>query len=85
MGNFYTSSLLFALRRLRTFAATPAKPVPSSSSVVGSGTAVKPGAVMVPLRLILANGKLVGLKVTVPVPKIFPVAPANKPVPPVMM
>jgi len=45
MGNFYTSSLLFAFRRLRTFVATPARPVPSSSMVVGSGTVL-----IVPLK-----------------------------------
>ena len=36
----YASSLLFALRLLHTFAATPARPVPSRMIVAGSGTAV---------------------------------------------
>ena len=34
----YTASPLFALRLLRTFAATPASPVPSRNMVAGSGT-----------------------------------------------
>ncbi|MEJ7713598.1 MAG: hypothetical protein WKF84_28065 [Pyrinomonadaceae bacterium] len=74
---------LFALRRLRTAALSPASPVPRSTIVVGSGTAVNLGAVMVPLRLTFEIGKLPGVKVTAPIPRIFPVAPAKKLVPPV--
>ena len=80
MENFYTSPLLFAFRRLRTFVATPAKPVPSSSIVVGSGTVV-----IVPLNVFVPLVKPPGKNVTVPGPDRVPVAPANKPVPPVML
>ncbi len=81
MGNLYTSSLLSALRLLRIFVATPARPVPSSSIVVGSGTAT---VVIVPLNVFVPL-KPPGINVTVPGPDRVPVAPANKPVPPVML
>jgi hypothetical protein len=64
---------------LRAFAATPAKPVPSSSIVVGSGTVV-----IVPLMLmreLLPMGR--GFVVVVPVPKRLPLAFTKLPVPPV--
>jgi hypothetical protein len=80
MGNFYTCSLLCAFRRLRTFVATPAKPVPSSSIVVGSGTVV-----IVPFNVFVPLVKLPGKNVTLPGPDSVPVAPLNKPVPPVML
>ena len=79
MGNFYTSSLLSALRRLRTFATTPAKPVPSSTIVAGSGMVV-----MVPLMLMRELAPMGGgFVVIVPVPKRFPLAFTKLPVPPV--
>ena len=82
MGNFYTSSLLFALRLFRTLAATPAKPVPSSSIVVGSGTGT---VVIVPFNVFVPLVKPPGKIVSVPGPDSVPVAPLNKPVPPVML
>ena len=70
------------MRCLRSFAAIAVSPVLSKTIVVGSGVGV---VLIVPLRVTLASGKLPGMKVTEPIPKIFPVAPANRPVPPVMV
>ena len=57
----YPPSLWRDLRRLRTAAPTPARPVHSRNSVVGSGTVL-----IVPLKWAMASGPP-SLKVTVPV------------------
>ncbi len=64
--------VLIALRLLRTFAATPAMPVPSSNIVVGSGTVV-----IVPLKLSVLLVVPFELNMTCPLTNRLPVAPAN--------
>ena len=74
------SPLVSFLRRLRTAAPTPARPVTSKSIVVGSGTVF-----IVPLKLSVALVKPPAKNVTCPLANKLPVAPANKPVPPVTL
>ncbi len=67
------------MRRLHTFAATPAKPVPSRTSVIGSGMVLT--VPRMSMWELLPMGR--GFKVIVPVPKRFPLAFTKLPVPPV--
>jgi hypothetical protein len=74
------------LRRLFRIAARPARPVLRSAIVAGSGTAVRPGAVICPLPELATVAKKSGaglpegaMTMAVPVPK--PVAPLKIPVP----
>ncbi len=54
----------YSLRRLRTFAATPAKPVPSRIIVAGSGTAEGEGAAFTPTNRLSKIPTLGALTVT---------------------
>lgn len=70
--------VLIALRLLRTFAAIPAKPVPSSTTVAGSGMVL-----IVPLKSRWEFVVPLALKVSPPVAMRLPLAAVKSPVPPV--
>ena len=73
------------MRLLRTFAATPARPVPSRIIVAGSGTAVKPGAVTVPCPVKLKSNIPGLVSSEAPAAVADPLAMLKIPVPPVIV